>query len=1412
MSADIDSDYETYDALEKELESKPTGFVLKLLPERIYESLFGTVPPHPDTVATRRKRAVEKYQNIIDKKATGITFTNNSIELMAEKPPLKEVDPETQLHNNSPVELTDVTGDDLEDIISLLEMEINRVEKILPQIQSLTDADDWMYLREDEQNKIKNVRQSVDGYRRSLITTESHIRKVQNIKRSLEPFRQGPNEEQQIDNQIAIQNRIDEIRKEIAYLEKGPIGDKTVDFLRSRTETFESYVTTKVLFDSAIDSVESKVSSLDKRTSPYLHYDEYLTSSERSRIDEMLKQAHSAIETLERDIDLDQLAPADQERFSRAVRTVRDVEQRLDSYNDEFISREREKHYQRKFSDRVSDLKEDLRDLQHALTPAKSHGHKISQDQEAEFREQIGKLRNEISGLRTYAPEDGTLDSLQARTDDIETYVDTKIAFDSRMELVESRLSSLEEAAVPYLQYEEYLTETNRSQIKHMVDRVLSVIKAVREEIDLEELSSPDQNRLSEASETVSEIEQHLTDYNKRFVAHEIDQYGYLFSNVGPDNLDLTLEQRRAVIRNGTYNQVIAAAGTGKTLTLTSRVAYLIESQDVDPRDILVITYTNPATDEMSERLSDQFGISDVPVQTIHSFGRELIQETQDSFVESIDRHEKRNFIDQQIQDARSDDSSTFLDHYYKFLVHFDDVYHDETDFETRKAYVKARLEQTYVTLQGTEVKSRAEKLIADFLFIHQVTYRYEDRATWAESASKKAGYTPDFYLPNHDIYIEHWGIDESGSVAPWFSQSSEEYRDKIKWARQQFTEAEYTLIGTYEFEHEADRLKQVLRHRLTHHGVELDKLEFEELVDTAFEYDQREGWIKSRFGSFIENAKRFKIKPEDITAQLSEENPRQYHFGHCGVYLLQQYILYLTRNELIDFEDMIHDAADAIEQHPTDYRDRYEHLLVDEFQDIGKGELELIRQLSGEDGAKLFAVGDDWQSIYSFQGAVIDYFTDFTTYFGDPVRTELTANFRSPPTPIEAGNHLIDQNTNQVDKTVRSTRDHDHTPRVHILRGYQFYDYVRRVRLYAVNLVREYLDAGANPDDIMVLCRYDDAVPYLTEIKDGLQSQDIPYVGKSDQYHGPDGTAEGGVSVYSLYQAKGREADHVILVHAAEGPYGFPSDRREDELLEPVKPLEVGGIEEERRGFYVAITRTQETLDLLTRAEKQSQFLREIDEYTTTVDAGQVQPLEDIGERMTVVVEVDQVLDPWTKQHQRAILADQYGGSARFVSWASTDPPTLEAGEWYRLSDLKVSEFKQEKELVWTDESDLQHLPSAPSITERHHERANEDDPSLTESDAVRADKATPQNSVDHGIKTMGDNSTSSDSVTDHRLFQNVLFILEQLDGTASTTEIARQMDAGQIEVFDRLRTLEAEGNIREIGDSERDVWELED
>lgn len=945
-----------------------------------------------------------------------------------------------------------------------------------------------------------------------------------------------------------------------------------------------------------------------------------------------------------------------------------------------------------------------IEDLCVRLEPAREDGEKIQSPEEIVTR--IADLRSEIQDFRTapWCPELPQTDlselpAYESQLDTIELFVEEKLRFDTGYKTHADQFRDLRADAAPYLMYERYLTRPTRRNLVSRLENLTAIVEEFAAKTRFDRLSQADRTRCTDLEETIAAIETHLEDYNPRFVRRQRKVCEEFFSEIGLANLDLTVEQQRAVIRNGIYNQVIAAAGTGKTLTLTTRVAYLVQVQDISPDRILVVTFTRSARQEMEERLADQFGITDVEVRTINSFGNKLLQATSDDYVETIESEEKQHVIDETIQSAREAEDSKFLKHYYQFLTHFENQYLDEVDFETKEDYVEARRDADYVTLEGTRVKSRAEKVIADFLYTHRVDYRYEARATWADSATDKAGYTPDFYLPEYDTYIEHWGIDETGSVAPWFSQSSQEYRDGICWKRQQFASAEYDLIETYQFEYDVNRLESALRHRLEHHGVDLDRIPFDELTERVFESDRKEGWIKEQFEKFVENAKRFDVTDEEIKSKLASANPRQYHFGQCGIHIREQYADYLTRNQLIDFTDQIKDALSLVENEAVRYRGQYDHLLVDEFQDIGASKFELIRALTGPNGAKLFAVGDDWQSIYSFHGAAVDHFTCFDDYFGDSVRTDLTANFRSPTSIVEMGNHLIEYNSEQLEKTVRATVDIKTTPQIHTLRGYRgkFHDYVRRVRRYTIGLVEEYLAAGADPSDVLILCRYDAAVhaPYLDEIKRGLRSQEIPYTGKDegDQYRGPNGQRDG-IPVYSIHQAKGREADHVILVHVADGFLCFPANDRENELLDLVQPLELGGIEEERRLFYVAVTRAQRSLDLLTRAEKESQFLKEIDEHTTRVDTGQVQPLEEVGERMSVEVQVEELEDPWRKQHQRGKLGDKYGGIARFISWASDLPPTLEYGEWYWIKNALVDDYKGEKELVITDRTTVERLP----------------------------------------------------------------------------------------------------------------------
>lgn len=839
-----------------------------------------------------------------------------------------------------------------------------------------------------------------------------------------------------------------------------------------------------------------------------------------------------------------------------------------------------------------------------------------------------------------------------------------------------------------YRNCDRYLIRDFKERFDGDLTALESKLTTLQNEIEIDRIPDPDRARIHELDQWLTDTREFLADYNETFVEREIHAHDDLFTDINDVGHDLTLAQRRAVVRNDSYNQVIAAAGTGKTLVLTYRIAYLVNKRGIDPNRIVALTYTKKATEEMADRLEREFGITDVEVRTLHSFGYRIARKAADRHLDPVDSSTVESIIQDIIRMETEADDSAFKRHYYAFLVHFDDPSLDETDFETKAEYVAARREQSYTTLRGETVKSQAEKMIADFLFTHQVEYQYESLAEWAETDPEKGAYTPDFYLPEYDVYIEHWGLDKDGEVAPWFSWTTEEYREKLYWAREQFENHDYELVETYEFEREAGQLERALESRLRNAGVPLDQLPFEEFIESVFDYNAHERTIIETFQEFITRAKQYELAPDEIPARLDRGNPRQYHFGQCGAIMLQRYNERLAENDLIDFADMISRAAEAIHDNSDRFRSQYDHILVDEFQDISPSQLRLLQAfVDGETDIRLFCVGDDWQSIYSFRGAEVEYFVDFSEYFERPTTTRLTANYRCPETVLEAGNALIANNATQIEKEVVAATDRDTTPQLHTLDGYSDREYVGRVRRYTADLVENCIESGSAPADVMVLCRYDAGAPYVRELKAELERRQIPYDGKNDAYrtgrsYVPDGD-DSGVDVFSIHQAKGREAKHVIVMHVATGIHGFPSLEDVDELIAPVVDMEVDKIAEERRLFYVALTRAEEDLHVLTRAEHRSPFVDEVEEFFSEDAAIARVDGYEVGDRIDVTARVQRLWDDvHPKQHQAGLLEDQ-SGTRKFVSWRSDEPPTVVPNLWYQFEDLRIDEYRDEIRIV---------------------------------------------------------------------------------------------------------------------------------
>lgn len=879
-------------------------------------------------------------------------------------------------------------------------------------------------------------------------------------------------------------------------------------------------------------------------------------------------------------------------------------------------------------------------------------------------------------------------------------YLNVKKDFVSLKKKLLEKLEAYKRITAEVSNRERYMTKKDQEVFTEYPQSIKSLYKKLTG-LNLSCLSEEQQQFISETSQRIEKISQQAIDieeYNQQFVESKIKEYSSLFTNINNSGNDLNRQQCEAIVKNDRFNQVIAAAGTGKTLVLTYRIKYLID-EGVKPERILAITYTKEAAREMKKRLKEKFAITGVEVRTIHSFSYKIVREKAVSKLSVVNDTDKKNILRTSFQEYINDSDNAFFQNFVKYYTHKDDESIDKTDFESKSDYVAAMRNKRYETLKGEEVRSQAEKAIADFLYINRVEYYYEKVADWADKAEDKVIYQPDFYLPGYDLYLEHWGVDRQGKVPEWFEWSSEKYQEKMEWAREQFEKYDKRLIETFDYEYQEGNFDLVLNKRLKPAGVKLEKMDFKEYINSVYNDKASRKNIINNFQEFIDTAKTFWIKPGGLKELLTKKNKKQYYFGLCGETLLKDYNNYLQENHLLDFNDMIYKAAEIVKNQPEKYYSQYDHMLVDEFQDVGESHINLVKQFF-VDGSqmKLFCVGDDWQSIYSFQGSEPKYFIDFEDSFGTAAKTYLVENFRCPKTVLEAGNTLIDNNKRQIKKEVIARSGRDCSIKLHVLTDEES-RYKYELTEYTVSLVEHIIKQGGKPGDIMILSRNDDASPHLGSIKDKLQEKELPYCGKGDNdYYNPQGDykcPQKAVSVYSVHQSKGREAKHIIIIHAVEDdPFSFPAPDKNNELVAPLITSSIKRMEEERRLFYVAITRAEEDLHILTQKNNMSPFIEEIDDYLereVSIDCSKDNKDDDY------INFTARVFKLWPNVHQSqkqaGLLKNLSGTTVKFLSWKSCNPPQVQKGVWYKFKSVKRNEYKGELQIIIDDKSEVLEL-----------------------------------------------------------------------------------------------------------------------
>ncbi len=668
--------------------------------------------------------------------------------------------------------------------------------------------------------------------------------------------------------------------------------------------------------------------------------------------------------------------------------------------------------------------------------------------------------------------------------------------------------------------------------------------------------------------------EEARTKANEIYIANELIRSRELLDTI--EARPLTEEQRKAVVVDEQRNLVIAAAGSGKTSVIVAKAGWLLQRAHRNPSELLLLAFASAARDEMKERIHSRLGAATarrITVSTFHSLGMGIIGKAEGKHPSLSPVAESDKGLFELLKSIVAD---LFTDSKLSIILRewFQDEfapYASEHEFKNWGEYWDYIRKFDIRTLQGEVVKSFEECEIANFLYLNGIEYKYETPYEHETATSEKRQYQPDFYLPEHDIYIEHFGINADGKTAPFVNQ--EEYLQGMEWKRKLHAEHETTLIETFSYEHAGGKLLRNLTSKLAAHGVALSPIPQEKVFEVLQKQERLDPFTRL-VATFLQHFKGSRLSLSEIARRAVNHRHSARATAFLAVFgpIYEHYQETLTNSEEIDFHDMINRATDLVES--GRFRSRFKYILVDEFQDISPSRAALLKALLDNcPGARLFAVGDDWQAIFRFAGSDIAVMQEFGQRFGDYERIDLETTFRCSDHIAEVATEFVLRNPAQISKIVRA-RNKAERPAVQIGLPSD----------KGLSLLKEALDRIADDarrhegtSEVLLLGRYKHLRPrHMAALRSRYPELRFSW--------------------RTIHGSKGLEADYAVVLGVCTGKYAFPSEIDDDPLLNLVLAASEGHPNaEERRLFYVALTRAKRQVFLLADGGAPSSFINEL-------------------------------------------------------------------------------------------------------------------------------------------------------------------------------------------------------------------------
>ena len=703
-------------------------------------------------------------------------------------------------------------------------------------------------------------------------------------------------------------------------------------------------------------------------------------------------------------------------------------------------------------------------------------------------------------------------------------------------------------------------------------------------------------------------------------------------------------EQLDAIAAVNGNIQVVARAGSGKTTTLVNRTLFLLKHCGVAPSQMLLLAFNRKAVLEIRRRLlellnddaevavaeeiarrrreavqknksaRDDFEVGAVDaiavklnvvlphVMTFHALARSTANFDGDILLDEPEGNAQglsrvfQNVIDDHLQIPVFNVQIREL-----MLAHFREDWDRIVDGgfdQTKDELLKFRRSLPRESLGSDYVKSYGEKVIADFLFEHDIAYKYERNHWWSS-----INYRPDFTIfmsekrgHENGVIIEYFGLAGDVDYDEMSAAKRKYWAAKDAWSLVEFTPIDITGNGV-----EAFRLQ--LQARLENLGVQCVKLSEDEIWH-RIKKRAIDRFTKSVVG-FIGRCRKLSWSPLELQVHIDShiaQSPVETMFLHLAQRLYSAYLELLQATGEDDFDGLMQRAAANINGGQTLFSRKsgsgdlnaLRYICIDEYQDFSDLFFRLLTAIRHQNpNVELFCVGDDWQAINGFAGSDLRFFQDFPKYIGASRKLHISTNYRSSRSIVDIGNalmHGLGQPAVAHKESAGRVLLSDLTLFEPTLLEKQRHP-GDRLTPAVLRIANQALVGGL---DLVLLCRRNGLSFYVNygegnDIEGGGIDRFLNHV----RSFFAKGLRER-ITISTAHKYKGLEKSVVIVLNAVARSYPLIHPDWVFSQLFGDSPAKI--IAEEQRLLYVALTRAIETLVIFTEGRKKSPFLEEIE------------------------------------------------------------------------------------------------------------------------------------------------------------------------------------------------------------------------